>query len=275
MYSRPVLAVKYLDYLLNSSNGKGHGTHSPFVFEFITKILRDKKEYESYSKVESLRTEMLHDQHLLTVEDMGAGSGTLINKQRSISSIAKHSLKSKKWGQLLYRIIAFYQPATILELGTSLGITTSYFALALPDKSRSNSLDQPTRIITLEGASDIADIARKNFQKLSLKNIELIEGNFDDTLQSALGKLSKIDFAFIDGNHRREPTEKYFAQILPKTHNESILVFDDIHWSREMETAWKSIRDHPSARCSIDLFSIGLVFFREEFREKQHFRIRF
>ncbi|HNR16193.1 MAG TPA: SAM-dependent methyltransferase, partial [Chitinophagaceae bacterium] len=88
-------------------------------------------------------------------------------------------------------------------------------------------------------------------------------------------KIPFIDFAFIDGNHRQEPTERYFNQLLPKMHHESILVFDDIHWSSEMEQVWKTIKDHPSVRCTVDLFFIGVVFFRDEFREKQHFSIRF
>ena len=265
MYSPLQLAVKYLNYLIIASNGKGHGMHSPFVFEFITKILNDKTVYPEYEKVETLRSQLLNDNRVLEVEDFGAGSTVDKKNNRRISSIAKNAAKPKKFGQLLFRMIKHYQPATILELGTSLGITTSYLSLAKPD----------ARLITMEGSKEIADKAKQNLKAIELKNIELIEGNFDDTLSSAVRGLSSVDFAFIDGNHRKEPTERYFKELLAKTNNNSILVFDDIHWSSEMEAAWETIKNNAAVTCSIDLFFIGIVFFRKEFKEKQHFVIRY
>ena len=270
MFSKWQLAVKYLHYYLNASNSKGHGIHSPFIFDFITKVLNDKQHYPEYDKVEGLRKQLLQDKTILNIEDFGAGSSVSKINQRTIISIAHNADKSKKYSQLLFRMVKQYHPETILELGTSLGITTSYLSLAKPDSN----------IISLEGAKEVAAIAKNNFNSLGLQNISIREGNFDITLSSVISILSDvegstIDFAFIDGNHRREPTERYFLELLSKTNNNSILVFDDIHWSREMEQAWETVKKHPSVRCTIDLFFIGIVFFREEFHEKQHFSIRF
>ncbi|HEY6976054.1 MAG TPA: class I SAM-dependent methyltransferase, partial [Chitinophagaceae bacterium] len=131
------------------------------------------------------------------------------------------------------------------------------------------------RVVTIEGAKAIAEIAKENFQQLGLSNIELIEGNFDSILIPTVKELPVIDFAFIDGNHRKEPTINYFKEILPKTSEHSIVVLDDIHWSREMEEAWEYIKQHASVTLSIDLFFIGIVFFRTEQKVKQHFTIRF
>ena len=265
MYSAFQLATKYLQYYLTASNSKGHGIHSPFIFHFITHILNDRQPYDAYEKTERLRNDLLQDHTLLAIEEMGAGSSINKTNQRTIASIARNAAKSKKFGQLLYRMVKSYQPKTILELGTSLGITTSYLSFAIPG----------AKLITLEGAREIAVVARKNFETLQLQNISIIEGNFDNTLAAVVSGLSTVDFAFIDGNHRREPTERYFSQLVPKTGNDSILIFDDIHWSREMEEAWETIKNHSSVRCTIDLFFIGIVFFRREFTEKQHFVIRF
>ena len=265
MYSPLQLAIKYFNYWITASNGKGHGMHSPFVFEFITKILNDRTDYPEYEKVEALRDQLLNDTTVLEVEDFGAGSVIDKKNKRSISSIAKNAAKPKKFGQLLFRMVKHYQPKTILELGTSLGITTSYLSLAKPD----------ARLITMEGSKEIADAAKQNFNAIELKNVELIEGNFDVTLSSVVRDLSSVDFSFIDGNHRQEPTERYFKELLAKTNNNSILVFDDIHWSSEMEAAWETIKKDAAVTCSIDLFFIGIVFFRKEFKEKQHFVIRF
>ena len=239
--------------------------HSPFVFEFIIKVLNDKTVYPEYEKVEALRARLLNDHTVLDVDDLGAGSSVLKKNRRSISSIAKNAAKPKKYGQLLFRMVKYYQPATIIELGTSLGITSSYLSLAKPD----------ARLITMEGSKEIGEVAKRNFRELETRNIEITEGNFDNTLSSVVRGLPTVDFAFIDGNHRQEPTEKYFKELVAKTNNNSILVFDDIHWSREMEVAWETIKNNDAVTCSIDLFFIGIVFFRREFKAKQHFVIRF
>jgi predicted O-methyltransferase YrrM len=162
-------------------------------------------------------------------------------------------------------MVKYCKPHNILELGTSLGLSTSYLALAAPGAN----------IITMEGASSVAARARQNFDRLNFQNITIIEGNFDQTLGAGLSQSPQLDFVFVDGNHRREPTERYFKQLLPVVHNDSILIFDDIHWSREMEQAWETIVENSAVRCSIDLFFAGILFFRQEFREKQHFKIRF
>src|SRR4030095_837933 len=265
MYSKPQLFLKYLQYYFTALNGKGHGMHSPFVFEFITKILNDKTIYPEYERVEALRNQLLNDHTGLNVEDFGAGSMMDKKNKRSISSIAKNAAKPKKFGQLLFRMVKYYKPKTILELGTSLGITTSYLSLAKPD----------ARLITMEGSKEIAEVAKRNFRNLETRNIEITEGNFDNTLSSVVHGLSTVDLAFIDGNHSQEPTERYFKELLAKTSNDSILVFDDIHWSSEMEASWATIKNNAAVTCSIDLFFIGIIFFRQEFKEKQHFVIRF
>jgi predicted O-methyltransferase YrrM len=265
MYSPLQLSVKYLKHLISASDGKGHGMHSPFVYYFITKVMNDKNNYPAYQSVESLRKQLLRDSRLFIVEDFGVGGKFLKKYEQSINSIARNAAKSKKYGQLLFRVVKHFQPSTILELGTSLGITTSYLSLAKPD----------ARLITMEGAKEIALVAKRNFSDLEIRNIEIIEGNFDNTLSSVVRDMSTIDFAFIDGNHRQEPTERYFKELLVKTNNDSILVFDDIHWSSEMEAAWETIKKDAAVTCSIDLFFIGIVFFRKEFKEKQDFAIRF
>ena len=265
MHSKPQLLLKYLHYYFTAFNGKGHGMHSPFVFEFITKVLNDKTNYPGYKKVEALRDQVLNDHTILEVEDFGAGSMMDKKNKRSITSIAKNAAKPKKFGQLLFRMVKYYKPKTILELGTSLGITTSYLSLAKPD----------ARLITMEGSKEIGQVAKNNFRNLEIRDVEIIEGNFDNTLSSVVRGLSTVDFVFIDGNHRQEPTERYFRELFPKINNDSILVFDDIHWSSEMEAAWENIKKDAAVSCSIDLFFIGIVFFRKEFKEKQHFVIRF
>ena len=265
MYNHLQLAKKYLQYYLTASNGNGHGIHSPFVFDFIKNVLNDKRKYDSYHKIEKLRKELLHDNRVIEVEDFGAGSLAVPYKQKKISHITKSFLKSKKFAQLLFRIAQYYKPKTIIELGTSLGITTSYLA----------SANKTSNTFTLEGSKNTAAIAQENFAKLGLQNINLIQGNFDDRLPGLLSEIQKADLAFVDGNHRKVPTLQYFRQFLQQSTDQSVFIFDDIHWSAEMEEAWKEIQQHPAVTLTIDLFFIGLVFLRKDFKAKQHFVIRF
>lgn len=265
MYSSIQLAKKYLHYYLTALNGKGHGMHSPFVFQFILHVLNNQSGYQPPEEIEVARQRLLHDDRLLAIEDFGAGSRIAKRKQRKVSELARHALKSQKYAQLLFRLVKYYQPRTILELGTSLGITTSYL-------SKGNLA---ANIITIEGSESIAAIAKENFSSLGLTNIEQRTGNFDNLLSSIIHHQSSIDLAYLDGNHRYEPTVRYFKQLLPALHNDSILVFDDIHWSAEMEKAWREIQEDPAVKCTVDVFFLGFVFFRKEFKEKQHFTIRF
>lgn len=239
--------------------------HSPFVFDFIRNVLNNNSHYQPPPELEQLRARLLSDQRIIEIEDHGAGSRTNASKQRTVRQIARTALKSHRLAQVLFRLVKHYQPSTILELGTSLGITTGYLSKA----------NTGAYIVTVEGSPQVASIAQENFQKLGLTNIGLRQGNFDAVLPAVLQDFPSIDLAYIDGNHRYEPTIQYFHQLLSKSHNNTILVFDDVHWSAGMEQAWEEIKSHPSVAYTIDIFFLGFVFFRPEFRVKQNFSIRF
>jgi predicted O-methyltransferase YrrM len=300
MYSRLQLARKYLRYYLTAANGKGHGIHSPFVFDFIIHVLNDTREFPEYTPIRQLRRQLEKDPAILEIEDMGAGSALNGTRRRSVSELARHAAKPEKLGQLLFRIARYYRSASILELGTSLGISTAYLAAG----------GIGARVITIEGADAVAAVADRNFQSLGLQQaglgrpildmpglqnpglekqgldmpglenpglgkIELVRGNFDHALAPALDRIGHVDLAFVDGNHRREPTLRYFEQIITRCSPQAVLIFDDIHWSAEMEEAWEQIKKDPRVYLTIDLFFIGLVFLRSEFKVKQNFTIRY
>jgi len=265
LYSRSQLIKKWLHYYFSASNGKGHGIHSPFVFDFVKNVLRDKKGYDHYRIIETARQKLLNQTDEIEVEDLGAGSSVIKTNRRKISDIAASSLKPAKYGQLLYRIVKYYQPKNIIELGTSFGVTSSYLAAA----------DRNAKLFTIEGSPAIAGIARETFRQIGLDNIELTEGNFDKLLPASLARLGRIDLAFVDGNHRKEPTLDYFNQLLPYCNAKTILIFDDIHWSTGMEAAWQEIQQHPRVTLTIDLFFMSFVFFNPDINHKQLYTIRF
>lgn len=264
MYFRLVKSLrflfKYLNYLLSSNNA--HGIHSPFVFALYNDVVNKKGNYYAFDKIEQLRKKLLASTKEIEVTDLGAGK----SGKRTIYEIAGRSAKSRKYCELLFRLVYHFKPNTILELGTSLGISTSYLASADPN----------AKVTTIEGCSNIATEAQKNFESLDLKNIRSIVGNFGTVLPDVLSELQTPDslLVFIDGNHRKEPTLNYFRQCIAHGNNDSIFIFDDIHWSNNMEEAWEEIKAHPQVTVTIDLFFLGIVFFRQE-QAKEDFTIRF
>ncbi|GGE94214.1 O-methyltransferase [Hymenobacter cavernae] len=256
-------ALSYLQFLLRSGNA--HGLHSPFVFALYNDVIQRGGFYSAFARIEAERKALLHRPDSITVCDFGAGSHTGAGTERRVRDIARTAAKPRKFGQLLFRLVNHFQPRTVLELGTSLGLTTAYLAAA----------NSRTRVVTFEGCPQTAAVARETFQNLSLKNVTLVEGNLDNTLAASAKNLgSPVDFVFFDGNHRYEPTVRYFEQLLPFRTEHSLFVFDDIHWSAEMTRAWETIKAHPEVLLTIDLFFVGLVFFRKN-QPKQHFRLRF
>ncbi len=265
MYTSFQLARKYFQHVYHAGNPKGHGMHSPFVFNFLLDVLQNRHKHAPPLAIEKLRRSLKQNKEVLTILDLGAGSRKAPSIQRTVGQIARNAVKPRKYGQLLYRLVKQYQPQTIIELGTSLGLTTAYLASAAPQ----------ARVVSIEGSQAIHEAAKENLRPFALPHIELMQGNFDEILPRLLATLSTVDLGFIDGNHRYEPTIAYFDQFLTKINSQSILVFDDIHWSAEMEQAWEEIRQHPSVTCTIDIFFLGFVFFRTEFHEPQHFTVRY
>lgn len=249
-------------------SGNAHGLHSPFVYGLYTTVICHDGYFAAYAAVAKRRQALLASDEMLEVRDFGAGSrvaGSSGMRRRPVRAIARHAAKPPRLGQLLFRLVNHFRPATVLELGTSLGLSTAYLALAA----------RQARVMTFEGCPATAAVARQTFQELGLGNVELVEGNLDETLPATLAALGRpLDFVFFDGNHRYEPTLRYFEQCLAYAHEASVFVLDDIHWSAEMEQAWTAIQAHSAVTVTVDLFYIGLVFFHKK-QPRQHFQLRY
>jgi predicted O-methyltransferase YrrM len=276
MYSRLRLAEKYLRYYFTAANGKGHGIHSPFVFDMVRNVLNARSVDPAFGMIEGLRRNLLKDRGVLEVEDMGAGSVNGDLRVRRVAEIARHAAKPPRLGQLLFRLARYYQPSVVVELGTSLGLSTAYLAAGAVD----------AKVWTIEGSAAVAARAARNLAELGLGRIEgpvrvegprveVVTGNFDEILEPLVQRSGPVELAFVDGNHRYEPTLRYFDILMSHSGRSSMLIFDDIHWSAEMERAWTEIRADPRVMLTIDLFFFGLVVRRDEFKVKQGFTIRF
>lgn len=258
------LLIDFIGYQAKAS-GKFR-VHSPFVYQFFTEIIRDTNRYADYQDIEDLVDAMKNERQLLETTGFGASSGGLAyqtNYER-VGKIVKTSSVQRRTGRLLYRIARNAKAGNIIELGTSLGISTMYLAKGAPQAV----------IHSLEGCSAKTTRAERNFNKLGITNVRNHIGHFDILLDQVISEIDTIDILFMDGNHRQEPTLKYFELCLEKAGNDSIFIFDDIRWSQGMKNAWETIKTNPRVSVSIDLFNIGLVFFRKE-SSKQDFLLKF
>jgi predicted O-methyltransferase YrrM len=240
-----------------------YSLHSPFFFDFYTKVLKPSESGNSFPDSEQLRKKLSEDERMIEVQDYGAGSLNLSGQQRKVSDIARTSLSDEKFCQLYDRMIEYYQAQNIVELGTSFGINTLYLARG-PGR----------KVTTFEGSKAICSIATSTFEFANARNITLIEGNIDATLPRFLERTRKVDFVFIDANHTYQATTKYFLQLVNSLHVNSIVVLDDIHYTREMEQAWTEIKKHPLVYGSADIYRAGILFFDPSLN-KQHVVLQF
>jgi predicted O-methyltransferase YrrM len=255
------LLLHYLAFWFRSGNA--HSIHSPFVFDLYTRVIRPAPHHPVFEPIEQIRAALLASTAEIENVDMGAGSRVTRSPRRRVKDVARYALKDARIGQLLFRLVGHFAPQTVFDLGTSLGVTTSYLAAPNPR----------ARVYTFEGCPQTLAIARNNFAQLGFGHIHPVPGNLDQTLPATLREVDVLDFAFFDANHRREPTMRYFTACLAKAHEDSVFVFDDIYWSAEMMAAWEEIKSHPAVTLTVDLFHVGLVFFRRK-QPKQHFRLK-
>ena len=259
----------YLQFLWHSKNE--HAVHSPFVFNLLTKCFYDKKSKPEYAVLRKYRNSFLANNNMIEVTDFGAGSKVFKSNTRVISKIAKTAGISPKRAELLFRITNYFQPDSILEIGTSLGLATSALSLG------SRSVGRKATIITLEGCPETAKIAQLQFQKFNFDNVKSAVTTFNSYLEkwnsSPNTNTEHFSLIYFDGNHSKKATLEYFEVLLPTITNETVWIFDDIHWSPQMEETWKIIKKHQKVTVTIDTFQWGLVFFRKE-QPKEHFVIR-
>jgi len=240
-----------------------HGVHSPLVFYWITQVLKSEKHFFCFDEIEALRLEMIENPRLITIEDFGAGSRVSKSNKRSIASIVASAANPAPHAQVLFRLVNEVMPKTILELGTNLGISTAYLAKAAVTAD----------VYSIEGSLELLKEAEANLKALNVKNVQLVKGTFQDQLPLVLEKMKRVDFAWIDGHHSEQPTIDYFELIANYCHENSILVFDDIHWSAGMERAWERIKSNNQVSLSLDFFHFGIVLFQKG-REKEHLLLK-
>jgi predicted O-methyltransferase YrrM len=244
--------AKYLKYILTSKNSIGHGIHSPFVFDLVSRVFRNNIDQVIVDRIEMVRKRLIADKKIISVKDLGSGLDGRDTTLSRISDIVRYSAVPGKYGMLLANLAVEFGKPLIVEFGTSFGISTLYMALFC----------QETLIFTMEGSQAIADIAENNFEESGVNNVKLFIGPFEEILPEITKQGIKPGLVFIDGNHRKQPVLSYFKELVEISGNETVVVIDDIYYSREMEEAWNEIKKHEKVSITVDIFRMGMVFFK-------------
>ena len=245
----------YISFIIKSKNK--HGVHSPFVFDLITKCFNKKNPTNFDQLFLKYKKELFKNTSTINVTSNGT-----ISNMRQVSKISKSTGISNKSAKLLIKLMQYYKPTSVIEIETSLGLSTAALSISLPNSS----------ITTIEECRETGNIAQNLFNKYQFKNIKLIIGNFNETLAKQLNK-NTFDFVFFNGNHTKKATLDYFKLSLSSIHNNSFFLFNNIYRNFEMKQAWEEIKKNPSVTVTIDTYQWGLVFFRKE-QQKEHFTIR-
>ena len=252
--------ISYISYWLNEENE--HSLHAPFIYDLYKKVIKKKyKEDRAYKSIEQVRKGFLDSEKSITIHDFGSGSNNA--SDRKISKIAQYGISRKSFSQLFDSLINYLEATEIIELGTSLGVNTLYLANG-----------EHRNVTTFEGAPALCAIAQAVFDGNGKTNIKIVEGDINTTLPDYLERITKVDLAFIDANHKYQPTLQYFDWLLKKAHDKTCFVFDDIHRNKEMEAAWRKLNESYEVALSIDLYQVGLVFINPELR-KQSYTLKF
>lgn len=253
------LAKAFLRFLWASKNQ--HGVHSPFVFSLLTDCFYDTKPYDAYGRMRTYRQTLYANKDTIDVTDFGAGSRVFRTPTRQISAIARHAGISRARAEMLFRMSRYLDVVQVLEMGTSLGLGTQALALAVPKAP----------ITTLEGCPQTALAARHYLKEY--KNVSVIMGEFSQTISLWKPQPNGFKLVYFDGNHSEEATLSYVEMLLPQADEQTVWIFDDIHWSAQMSRAWQHIAALENVSVSIDLFRWGVVFFRPT-QTKEHFVLR-
>ncbi|MGD2033931.1 MAG: class I SAM-dependent methyltransferase [Bacteroidales bacterium] len=254
---------RYLYYVLKAGHRKGYGIHSPFIFEMVSNVLFDRSNYEDYAFFSRIRDHLGKSGSRIEVKEMGAPSYRFNKPERSVKELVRHSSVKHKYGKLLYRLVKYYKPSTIIEFGTSVGLSTVYLGKG----------NEQAQVSSVEGNSSLCDFARHILRENGILNVSVLNRRFDDALDGLLKDLVDPVLVFIDGDHRYEPTMHYY-NCFAAAIGEGIIVLDDIHWSEEMNKAWKRIIRDRNDQATLDLFSLGIVILKKQITPR-HYIVRF
>lgn len=253
-----------LRHFVRARYWRGHAVHSPFVYHIVRHVITGHHSDAALrQRMEAYRKGLAADSTPLMVGSIGAVPRP--PRLRTVGEIAGQTSTSDKYGRLLSRLAEELQPRGILELGTSMGVSAAYLSAGCPS----------AKIVSIEGLAEVAAVAERHLHAAGFDNVSVLRGDIDRLLPQALDSLpdGEVDMAFVDANHSRDATMRYFEALAARRARRCLLVFDDIYWSSGMTEAWRAIASDERVMTTIELPRMGLAFFRPGCT-KEHYVVR-
>jgi predicted O-methyltransferase YrrM len=182
---------------------------------------------------------------------------------------------NRQWGLFLHLCARALAAETICEFGTAVGISGSYLALA-PSCRQFYGLDGSAARLdlakatfsrcgirttdALRGSFDVAQDVPQGKRLVDLIQAEacLVLGPFEETVPRLLASELRIDLAYVDGDHRRQPTLDIFEQLTRCLRPGALVIFDDIRWTVDMFETWGDLSEWPGFSDTVDVGRMGL-----------------
>ena len=207
-----------------------YSIHSPFVYDFMKKVLYDRGSNRDYD--------------------------LMLRISRLLDGKKYPTRRRRKEGRLLYRLVRYLEPETVLTFGQLSALNTSALALG----------NLQTKVY-LEQSSDFLE----TLNSMGVVNVSLIRHDGNEEEQFERLNTGFVFYALDDfGDDTWNNLEDGFGTV----DEETVLVFEGIHHSRHTEAAWEAIKANEDVTVTMDLYCIGIVFFREGI-EKQDFMLKY
>ncbi len=250
----------FLKFLGHSTNQ--YGIHSPFIYQFLIKCLYKPLSKTQLNALKVNRKHVLNNTEVIEINDFGKGSQQFTTSQRHVNEMARKAGMSLHKAKLMNKIVGYFQTKAILELGTSVGLGS----IAMATNHENITID------TIEACTNTCSTAKSHFNYLKLEHINVINSSFEQFFDQNLNP-KPYDLIYLDGHHDKTATLQYFDNLEPYIHKDTIMIVDDIYWSKDMQQAWQELQKNQKVKVSIDLYFWGILFFKSGL-SKQDFKIR-
>jgi predicted O-methyltransferase YrrM len=237
----------FIQYLIKGRSK--YYIHSPFVYDFCRFVLSRKPLQKDSDTINSIIKYYQSKKDILNLQEFGAARKR--DYAIKIGDYLNRTAITNKYGRLLHNLVAYYQVEHVIETGTALGISTSWMALSNPN----------CKISSIEGNKKLCDVSNEMFIRFSITNTQVYCGLVEDVLPELAKNMKCKTLLFIDAHHTGAATMRYFAMIKSYVKDDTIVVFDDINYSAEMNDAWKNIICDERVTLSLNLYRIGVIFF--------------
>ncbi|NUM53880.1 MAG: class I SAM-dependent methyltransferase [Candidatus Hydrogenedentes bacterium] len=217
----------------------------------------DTQEMEWLTRCERLRADLSKSNEKVRMRNFTkeAETGRPHFDDYTLSELCLGGAKPYVWNYLLFRLIRAFKPTHCLEIGTSIGVSTSYQSAAL-------TLNGVGTIDTLEGSEDLSRAADRHLAGIGITCARGHIGIFQESLPEVLRDMGTVDYAFVDGHLEPAATLRYFEMIKPYLSDNALYVCSWIRWSEGMHGAWQKIIADPRVVCSADLYKYGVAILR-------------